>query len=551
MNPFRKIAGVLTWLGFAYSACLAGDQVIDHGMVPRDRWTGEPYALSGRRLAFASWYYVRPGGYAWVNARGEGVTASQAKIGPEGAFFRRADDSPRGIRLMVEKPQRFGPIVTDHQPWEAMGLSMRFFLRDGGKYRAWGSAQDSNRNGNACYFESTDGRKWHRPNLGLFEYRGSRNNNLLPSAPESVFLDPTAPPAQRYKGVGGGEVSQAEFNKFIAKYPQRWEHRALRKDARFIAAVFGYTSGDGLSWTRLPEPFLVEHSDTQIVGGYDPVRRKYMIFTRNWYVGPRAPEAPNDPSGMMWLGEARGAGRRSIGYTESSQFGDFPLSQVILVPRPDMSPSELLYTNCFTTMPGAPEVQLLFPSVWDTADDATHLEMAVGFQGRVWNWLGGRLMETGTFGRFDGGCIFWHPNLLELGDGDFALPYTGYAFPHKYPRGAWSYRPGYALWPRGRLTGIEAPETGEFSTVSLLPPGKKLRINAVTQRAGRVLIAVTRRDGRPLPGRDFDDAIPIFGDAYRTPVRWKTGDEVVLKPGEPICLKFRLERARVYWLDFE
>ena len=33
---------------------------------------------------------------------------------------------------------------------------------------------------------------------------------------------------------------------------------ALRKDAGFIAALFGYTSSDGLRWERLAEPFTVE-----------------------------------------------------------------------------------------------------------------------------------------------------------------------------------------------------------------------------------------------------------------------------------------------------
>jgi hypothetical protein len=80
-----------------------------------------------------------------------------------------------------------------------------------------------------------------------------------------------------------------------------------------------------------------------------------------------------------------------------------------------MKPSELLYTNCYTTIPGAPDHHLMFPTVWDTDSDSTHLEMAAGHDGRLWNWVpGGRLMETAEFGRFDGGSVFWHPNLIEL-----------------------------------------------------------------------------------------------------------------------------------------
>lgn len=518
--------------------------------VPTDRWTGEPYELAGRRMVFTTWYYVRPGGYAWVDARGQGVSASGAKLGPWDAHFRRADDTPHGIRLVVEKPNRLGPIVPAERPWETMGLSLAMILHDAGRFRAWGSCQDAEGRRQACYLESEDGTTWRRPELGLVEYAGSQRNNLLPLAPSSVFIEPQAAAAERYKGCSDAQISMAEFRRFIQKHPDRWEHRALRRDAGWVSALVGYVSADGLKWTRLEEPFTVEHTDTQVVAGYCAARKKYVVFTRSYFVGPRSARAAEDPLNMSWLGEVRGSGRRSIGYTESERFGDFPVSRVILVPRPEWGPSALLYTNGYTTVPGAPDQHLLFPTVWDTTVDAARLAAAASHDGRVWQWIGQWLMDSGPFGQFDGGSIFWHPNLLELPSGDFALPYTGYAFPHKYPRGAWSYRPGYAVWPKGRLAGIAAEESGEFSTVSFFAPGRKLRINAVTRRAGSVLVAVTRRNGQFLPGRSFDDAVAVVGDQFRALVRWKDGDELGSRDGEPVCLRFRLDRATLYALDF-
>ncbi len=551
----RRFLGALaatgiTAMGQRRSLLQAAEPEVTFDAVPRDRWTGEPYELAGRRMVFTSWYYVRPGGYAWVDAQGRGVTASGAKLGPWEAHFRRADDTPWGIRLVVEKPQRLGPIVPPERPWEAMGLSLAMVLHEGSRWRAWGSCQDAEGRRLKCYLESDDGKNWKRPALGLVEYAGSTQNNLLPVAPSSVFIDPQAPAAERYKGCSDAQISMAEFRRFIAKHPHRWEHRALRRDAGWVSALVGYVSADGLKWFPQEEPFTIEHSDTQVVAGYCAARKKYMIFTRNYFVGPRSPRAPEDPWNMSWLGDMRGAGRRAIGYTESDRFGDFPLSQVILVPRPEWGPSALLYTNAYTTVPGAPDQHLLFPTVWDTTVDATWLAAAASHDGRVWQWIGERLMDTGLFGQFDGGSIFWHPNLLELPSGDFALPYTGYAFPHKYPRGAWSYRPGYALWPKGRLAGIAADELGEFSTVSFFPPGRKLRLNATTRRAGSVRVAVTRRDGQFLPGRSFDDALPIVGDQVSAPVRWKAADDLGAKEGEAVCLRFRLDRATLYTLDF-
>lgn len=77
-------AGHIRWQASGRRRSLLGaaEPEVTFDVVPRDRWTGEPYELAGRRMVFTSWYYVRPGGYAWVDAQGRGVTASGAKLGP-------------------------------------------------------------------------------------------------------------------------------------------------------------------------------------------------------------------------------------------------------------------------------------------------------------------------------------------------------------------------------------------------------------------------------------------------------------------------------------
>ena len=531
---------------------------IDLSVVPPDKFTGEPYTLAGKRLVFTNWFYVRPGGYAWKHKDGENVTVTRKRaVGAWEADYERKWDMPIGVRLVAQRPQRHGQVLPSRVAWDEQGQGIRQVLKDGDKYRAWGGVEDKQGRVHMAYYESSDGLNWTRPNLGLVEYEGSKENNRVPEFPGSVFIDPTAPAEERYKSVGGEvEISFAEFKAFAKKHPDRWESRALRADRKMekpILSVGGFVSADGLRWRKLPESFTVEHSDTQVVGGYDAGRKKYFIFTRNYFVGPRAIGAPMDPAPMSWLGEFNGSGRRSIGYTESDRFADFPLSRLLLAPRSDLKPTEMLYTNCYTTIPGAPDHHLLFPTVWDTATDATHLEMAASHDVQVWNWVpGGSLMETQNFGEFDGGCIFWTPSLTELPGGDFVLPYTGFEFPHKYPRKNWRYGWGYAVWPKGRLVALEAPERGEFTTVGLVAPGEKLRINAATSRAGSIRVAVSTRDGTMLPGRSFDDCEPIVGDQHRALVQWKGGEEdLAFDAGQPICLRFRMDHAQIFRLEFE
>ena len=92
-------------------------------------------------------------------------------------------------------------------PWEGSPAHVTV-RRDGGKYRMWygawcGKSSDDQL---LCYAESEDGFAWTRPELGLFEFQGSARNNICrrgPAAPRaSTFVDPSAPPAERYKRIG-------------------------------------------------------------------------------------------------------------------------------------------------------------------------------------------------------------------------------------------------------------------------------------------------------------------------------------------------------------
>jgi hypothetical protein len=194
----------------------------------------------------------------------------------------------------------------------------------------------------------------------------------------------------------------------------------------------------------------------------------------------------------------------------------------------------------------------MFPAIWHTASDTTGIALASSHDGKLWHFLPGPpVFSTGPFGAWDGGCVFAHPNLLELSDGRFALPYTGYNVPHKYPRGQWKFVPGYLIWPRGRLVSLDAAEFGAFATVGIIPPGRKVRLNAKTKRAGYILVEVADLNGEPLAGRSFSDASPVIGDNHAALLTWKGEDDLGHKEEEGIILRFRLEEACIFGLSFE
>jgi len=254
--------------------------------------------------------------------------------------------------------------------------------------------------------------------------------------------------------------------------------------------------------------------------------------------------------GASWLNHAR----RCIGRIEGDDFRNLPLPETILEPGPGMHASGGLYTICFTWIPNAPECLLMFPAAYYQHNDVTETWLASSLDGRLWSWVpGSPVFDTNAFGQWDGGCIFTNPPLMEVGDGSFALPYFASDVPHKYPRGLMKTGWGYAIWPHGRLVAVVADEKGAFTTAALIPKGSRLYLNAHTKRAGRIRVAAygMQNHAVPLPGRGLDDAVPIVGDHPRALVRWNEHGDLGLGPGEAVILRFEMEQAELFALEFE
>ena len=513
--------------------------------------SGEPYDLAGKRMVFTNWYFIRPGNLLWLDEKGEQVnTLVNGDYGPWDAQISRPS-SPYGIEIQTQSAERGGRLERE-KPWEAEWVRLRTIFQEGGRYRAWGQCQP----GGHCYFESEDGIHWERPELELVDFEGSRRNNLLPAGPPGcVFVDPSAPPEQRYKSVGGGKLNLEQFEAFRKKWPDKWEPRGVRldKDPPEVKTLLGATSPDGIHWNPLPEVLTAEHSDGMESGYFDQRLRKYILFTRSWYVGPRSMSWTGDPLAKTFVGESHGSGRRCIGISISERFSEFPVSQPLIVPTAaDVLPSEVFYTSPYTTIPGAPDHHLLIPSIWDTRDDTTSLGLWSSWDGLHWERVPGpRLFETADFGQWDGGCFWAFPNLYERADGSWVVAYRGYNLPHKYPRAEIDQYTGFMAWPKGRMVAVTAKEIGEFATVGIIPPGRKLQVNALTKRAGGIRVEIATLSDMILPGRSFEDCDPVQGDCFWSPVTWNGEADIGYQEGQGIILRFRMDRAKLFGVQFE
>jgi len=472
---------------------------------------GEPYELAGKRIVFTNWYYVRPGSFGYFDAKGNKIPLD-GYAGLLDAQMRQFD-APSGICLQAYRPLS-----------KRSDIDIYTIIQDGPKYRLWGDG----------YQESTDFVNWAQQPT-----KGGPNG--------TVFIDPSAPPQERYKAVGLRDATEEEFRAFIKNRPDDFQRLAVDADPGRVHAIFGSVSADGINWRQLPVPISVEHSDTNIVAYYDKSLKKYVMYTRNYPLGPRSEKIPYKGFRDQWA-----VGRRSIGRSETDDFRHFPVSEVISEPNPDMSPTDMLYTNCRTTIPAAPDHHLMFPTIWHRDTDTTSIGFMSSHNGKLWNYISGSpLFRTTEFGKWDGGCIFAYVNLIELPNGSFALPYHGYNVPHKYPRKLRKRATGLLLWPKGRLVALEARGQGAFTTVAFVPPGRKLKINAVTERVTEIRVEVVAyHNNKPISGRTFNDCLPIVGDNHWTTVTWKGGNDLECNNGTAIVLRFKMNKAKIFGLEF-
>jgi len=113
----------------------------------------------------------------------------------------------------LNKPTRREVIFVFDKPWEGKYVTFPCVIRVGDKWRLYYTSTVSSNEKYICVAESDDGIHYERPDLGIVEYNGSGDNNIIMDIAMlaefgfkgfdnfSVFYDenPTCPPEEKYK----------------------------------------------------------------------------------------------------------------------------------------------------------------------------------------------------------------------------------------------------------------------------------------------------------------------------------------------------------------
>jgi hypothetical protein len=283
------------------------------------------------RLTFCLGLLLQPGSSLSLAAEALDI-GSRRELFVDDLLIDRLEGAER--RLHHPVPREIA--IVHEEAWEGAGSGYHTVLRDGDLLRMYhrGSALGV-KDGKLilgkevyCYAESRDGLQFTKPHLGLFEYNGSKQNNIVWDGVGvhnfAPFLDtnPDCRPAARFKALAG-----------TAKE----------------GGLFAFQSADGIHWSLMREEPVVTRGafDSQNLAFWDQAAGKYRAYFRTFTQGVT--------TGEVW----QPAGYRAIRTAASVDFLNW--SEETDLTYKD-SPPEHLYTNQIGPYVRAPHILIGFPT---------------------------------------------------------------------------------------------------------------------------------------------------------------------------------------------
>ncbi|HYF35945.1 MAG TPA: hypothetical protein VD994_11685 [Prosthecobacter sp.] len=461
-----------------------------------------------------------------------GVPAEPVEIGTQPQFL--IDDYIVDNRWSL-KPKREEVIRAFHAPKKAAenpiipdGAGYVTAARDAdtGLIRLWyqtnHATMKGGEEGNAyavAYAESRDGVHWSRPNLGLYEWLGSKENNIVWPGPRGA----------RASGPQILQLSENDMRGY--RYLLAYRTGGAKKGENGVRLI---GSADGIHWDEKGDTLLLElHSDTLNSIVYDPVRGEYVMYCRpkdRYLIGQE---------GFLDSGESRRVAR--IGSRELWTVWKGSPSTILIPDEADVGKG----FNRFYGMPCRWNVGIYWGCLWPfrlNTDIVTELAWSrdgIDFERLP---LRPRLIELGAEGAWDDGMVFGSPDWVEVGD-EWWFFYAGSDGPHESRERTTGI--GVAKIRKEGLVSMRGPPGGGVvCTRQLQWPGGVLLINADAQQ-GEIQVRVSGDRRAPLSGYDYRDCDRFTGDRVAHEVTWK-GQSLNALKGQVIRLEFMLKNADLY-----
>lgn len=470
------------------------------------------------------------------------------------------DEANTTADFTVGTPVKRETVMVADLPWEKGLMHYVNVIFDNGKYRMYyishleraqkkEYANDMKGttieifNTFVCYAESEDGIHWTKPNLGLCEWNGSKENNILLRSIDKteeggffdnfyVFIDenPDCPPEKKYKATA-----------YMHYY-----------------RLGGYSSADGIHWNLEAIWDLEGKFDTLNVCWWDKEIKKYVMYVRDFH------DIPADGDINKGIRDAR--------RTESDDFMHWTKPELIKFVGSDDYP---IYTNQISRYYRNPDIYIGFPTRYEERPGWNDsFEQLCGKETRL------RVMkDCPRYGLTVTDCVFMcSRDGIHFDKCDEALFTPGYEFEKN-----WIYGNGY-LGYFMMETPTDDGENTELSmflnemyyhngndpdelirytirrdgfacykakykgarlvTKPFVFDGDEMYINFSTSAKGNIFITIKDEEGNEAR------TCELFGDKDARKVRFE-GAEIADFSGKAVTLTFDMKDSKIYSFEFK
>ena len=447
------------------------------------------------------------------------------------------------ITIAVNPAQRRETVIRTDKPWEQLMISFFLTVRDdGGKLRMWYICRDKPNRPNVAYAESTDGVTWTKPNLGIVDYEGSKENNLvgLRNLEGVVFSDSKMPAAERYQYVT------------TARAPG---------DETGPVGIYRFHSPDGLRWSRDTKPLIAAGSDTQNVTFWDERLGRYVLYLRGWNPEPKRRkvirlELPSLKEPFATVPTKRGVG--NYFYDE--------LPTVLVCDEKD-PPRTDIYNMAAQSYPLDPNWYVAFPAFLrrSAATDAP------GYRGShrgpvEVQFVGSR--DGSKWERYDR-AAYAPPGIAAPDQKNMTFMGTGlvvrgdeiwqYGTEFESEHGDMAARQVKAdgvivRWVQrvdGFVSANSGDDEGVLRTSVVKVTGKTLKLNLDTGALGEMRVGLMDAAGKAIDGFRVDQCGSVQTNATGATIAWAGQADLTTLQGREVRLEFRSRRTKLYSFRFE
>lgn len=461
------------------------------------------------------------------------------------------------IEIRMHKPEKKNLALVCEDEWEGVHNGYGSVMKVGDTYRFYYRADASRHMMSGklspspsviCVAESRDGITFEKPNIGKYDFNGTKNNNIVFARDKhidnfSVFLDqnPNCPPDERFKALSACRIDGKE-------------------------TLLWYASEDGYGFTEKGALELHGTFDSFNVMLWDASTQQYFLFYRAFHKPDghdlydfRDIHLVNDIRDIRvatskdfrsWTehGQIRFEAGQDDYPLYTNQIAKYPRAQNMFVGFPVRYCDRAAQKENFAHMPLGDRHENITALFGREGTSVTDCVIMTSHDGFTFDRRDEAYLTPGVENRYN----WWYGNCYtaygfvetpaEERDAPRELSmYVGEGYRIKNV----SFR-RYTLRLDGFFSWFGSYRGGEVLTKTFLAEGDKMFVNFASSAVGGMEIAICNTDGTPIEG--YESGV-IFGDSTDRPVKFKK--DLSLLRGQTVRLKFRLRDCHLYSYCFE